>query len=138
LDSTAAEWVAEIAAQIPEQRTIQRWPKIVADAAAEYARSIAPVGGAVSRDRHPGEFRDSIKSEDAPDHDGLPAARVVSDLRQASYIEYGTARTPEHATFAKTVAHFNNVQGVSMWVGSDEMLADLPQGRDLSEYPTLD
>jgi hypothetical protein len=137
----AGEIVAEIIAKIHAGDEIRSWPRHVADAAAEYARSIAPVYGGehslatqtIRGIPQAGTFRDSIYSCDAPDYHGLPAAQVRSDLRESSYIEYGTARTPEHATFAKTAAHFNHVQGVRVWVGAE----NLPEGRDLSSYPTL-
>jgi hypothetical protein len=77
--------------------------------AAAYAQSIAPIGGAVSADPHPGQFRDSIHDEQAPDRKGLPASRVRSDDDGAAAIEFGTSRTPEHGTFAKTAEAFGGV-----------------------------
>jgi hypothetical protein len=118
----ADEIAAELLEKMRDDEELRETPRRVADAAAEYARSIAPVSPAGSHDPVPGHFRDSIHSEDAPDYHGLPAARVVSELREASFIEYGAhprgGYTPEHATFAKTVAHFEGTPGVTIYQGA--------------------
>jgi hypothetical protein len=71
-----------------------------------YAKDIAPVGGTVSDDQHPGQFRDSIVGKELPDRKGLPASQMRSDDDGAASIEFGTSRTPEHGTFAKTAIAF--------------------------------
>jgi hypothetical protein len=131
-NSTDTEIAAEIVADLTRDEEIRSLPRVVADKAAKYAKSIAPVGGTVSEDPHPGAFRDSIGSRDIPEVHGMPAAQVYSDLEAALYIEYGTSRTPEHATFAKTADHFKNVEGVELGVGADRFLEGLPAGIDTS------
>jgi hypothetical protein len=130
--SDAAEVAAVITTELDAQEALRSLPRAVADKAADYARSIAPVGGTVSEDPHPGAFRDSIGSRDIDDVGGRPAAQVFSDLDVASYIEYGTARTPEHATFAKTADHFKDVSGVELLPGGDVDMAGLSAGIDTS------
>ena len=83
--------------------------RALAAQAAEYARSIAPIGGDTGPDPHPRPFRAAIHGEAAPDRKGLPASRIRSDDDNSSYIEYGTSKTPEHGTFAKTAAAFSGV-----------------------------
>ncbi len=101
MSSSVPEVLAEIEAQVRLQQAEIRvdFSAIVGRGVA-YAHSIAPIG--VKNDPHPGQFRDSIHSEDLPDVDGLPAARILSDDENAGYIEFGTVKTPEHGTFAKT------------------------------------
>lgn len=103
--SSEAEIHAEIMAQIPTQVRDSGEARKVAREAAAYARSIAPVYQGKDTKRPAGTFRDSITDKDAPDVKGMPAAQIVSDDPAAQYIEYGTERTPEHGTFAKTRAH---------------------------------
>ena len=76
----------------------------VAQKGAAFARSIAPVGGVREPDPFAGTFRDSIHAEEiTKGRSGkLPAARIVSEDPAAVSIEYGTAKTPEHHTFADT------------------------------------
>jgi|SRR5215472_2498393 len=83
----------------------------IVEEAVTYAKSIAPVwAGQESQGRHPGTFRDSIRGERTDDKDGMPAAMLISEDEKAAFIEYGTAKTPEHGTFAKTAAHFNDLE----------------------------
>ena len=84
------------------RKEIREEVKRVAEKGAEYARSIAPVGG--TDDPFAGTFRDSIHVEEITKGRAgkLPAASIVSDDPAAVPIEYGTARTPEHGTFGKT------------------------------------
>lgn len=73
----------------------------------DYAKSIAPVyEGEPHSKVVPGGFRDSIIAEDAPDHDGLPAARVSSYSRIAHLLEFGTVKMHEFGTFGATAAAF--------------------------------
>jgi hypothetical protein len=141
----AFEIEAEILEKLHEDEEIRSWPRRVADAAADYARSIAPVYAGKEYGTQPGHFRDSITAVDAPDVGGMPAAQVRSDLREASFIEYGAhphgGTTPEHATFAKTVAHFEGTPGVEMLMGEEvhaEAFTESPFGADLSNYPILE
>lgn len=106
MGSSAADIQAEIERMIrtngaDEMREANR--KLSAEAAA-YARSIAPVGD--SSDQHAGQFRDGIHDVAIPDRKGLPASQVRSDTPGAESIEYGTSRTPEHGTFARTEEEF--------------------------------
>jgi hypothetical protein len=135
----------EITTKLEDDEKIQSWPRKVADAAAQYAKSIAPVyAGREYGGNEPGHFRDSIYATDAPDVGGMPAAQVRSDLREASFIEYGAhphgGTTPEHATFAKTVAHFENTPNVEIFWGEDvhvEAFTESPYA-DLFGTPTLE
>lgn len=96
MSSSAAEIQAAIEADLAELEEIKTGQKRVAEAGAEYAKSIAPVDT--------GTFRNSITAEEV---DGKWA--IVSDDPAASYIEYGTEYTPEHATFARTADHVDNI-----------------------------
>lgn len=109
MSSSAAEIQREIEAQLVLHREEERRAvKEKAKKVAEYARSIAPVyHGPPRPDVQPGEFRDSIINEDAPDYNGRPAARVVSHSRIAHLLEYGTSKMPALAVFARTAEHFN-------------------------------
>jgi hypothetical protein len=125
--STAAEIAAEIEILLRENPDVQTVARRVADQAAAYAKQIAPIYAeprGESGGRHPGTFRDSIHAQDRAPIDGLPAAEVVSDDRAASYIEYGTGKTPEHAVFARTAEHFGGETAVSLWVGTPEALGE--------------
>jgi hypothetical protein len=102
---SAEEIRAKLLADIRESDELHDNVDVAAQQAAAYAKSIAPVGA--TKDPHPGRFRDSIHSVVAPnDKYGLPRGRVVSDDPAASFIEFGTQYTAEHATFAQTAAHF--------------------------------
>jgi hypothetical protein len=103
--SSASEIEAAMKAKLAESQDVREQLHELAEKAADYARSIAPVGEV--RDPHPGAFRDSIEAREGNTKKGLPTAKIVSTNPAASFIEYGTARTPEHGTFIKTAAHFN-------------------------------
>ncbi|MGA8329137.1 MAG: HK97 gp10 family phage protein, partial [Mycobacterium sp.] len=60
----------------------------------DHAKQIAPV--------RTGAFRDSIRVEDHPNVDEMPAMRIVSDVEYANLIEYGTVHTPPRAVFGQT------------------------------------
>lgn len=111
--SSAAEIAAAIEAEArksPEARAeMRKGVQKEASEGVEFGKGIAPVGD--DRDPHPGQFRDSIHAEDAPDKDGLPAAKIVSDDPTASFKEWGTSRTPEHGTFAQIAAHLGATTG---------------------------
>src|ERR1700758_5825029 len=96
-NSSADEIMAEIMGKMGgEREEIRDGVRKTAEEAADYGRSIAPVyhgpfhEGVVS-----GEYRDSIQAEDAPDHDGMPAARVSSYSRIAHLLEFGTVKMHE-------------------------------------------
>jgi hypothetical protein len=111
INTTVPQIMAEIMAQLPEEE-IREQVRETAKEAAEYARTIAPVYHGESRPSAvAGEYRDSIHDEDAPDHDGMPAAMVISRSRIAHFVEYGIAGTgkfpaDEAAVFAKTAIKF--------------------------------
>jgi hypothetical protein len=130
--SDEAEVAAVIIADLEADEALRSLPRAVADKMSDYAKSIAPVGGTVSVDPHPGAFRDSIGSRDIDEVGGRPAAQVFSDLDVASFIEYGTSKTAEHATFAKTADHFKDLPGVELLVGGDVDTAGLTPGIDTS------
>lgn len=73
----------------------------LAEAAAEYWRSIAPVGDPAV-DPHSGAYRDSIHVE----QDGDKVYVVASD-NKAHWIEWGTETMDEFACRARTENHFN-------------------------------
>lgn len=105
--SNAAEIFAAIEADAREHEAgLDAENAQLANDAAEYARGIAPVGAEGVGDPHPGRFRDSIGVRGMEADNGLPARQVYSDDETASYKEFGTARTPKHATFARTAEHF--------------------------------
>lgn len=105
--SSVDDVLAEINAQVLEQRELIRGElHEFVDRGVDFAQSIAPVGGA--GDPHPGQFRDSIHGEDREDRRGLPAASIVSNLPTAGFIEFGTEKTPEHGTFAKTRSYLQD------------------------------
>lgn len=80
----------------------------LAEAMAEYAKSIAPVGTQLTGDQHPGTFRDSFYvKENGTTNEGLPRRQVGSSDPTASFKEFGTAKTPKHATMARTAEYFN-------------------------------
>jgi hypothetical protein len=111
VSSSAAEIRAEIEAKLAQSEEsraeIRHEARETAKKAAEYARGIAPVyHGPPRPDVIPGEFRDSIEVEDAPDHEGKPAARIISKSPIAHLLEYGTSKMPAAATFARTAAAF--------------------------------
>jgi hypothetical protein len=109
--STAAEILAEIRAAIATQAAPREEVRTGVDdyarEVADYARSIAPVyDGPARPDVTSGAFRDSIHAEKASDHDGMPAARVVSESPIAALLEFGTSKMEKRPTFAKTAAKF--------------------------------
>jgi hypothetical protein len=109
MTSTAADIEAEIRAQLPDEIPLAGIAEQVHAKAlevAEYARSIAPVYKGRDPRAKPGEYRDSITVEEIPEHRGLPAERVITRDWKAHWIEFGTAKWPEHAVFAQTAAHF--------------------------------
>lgn len=105
--------VAEIFADIEagmelEQEEIRAQVNETAEKVKDHARSIAPVYQGQEHGKVvPGGFRDSIIAEEAPDHDGLPAARVSSYSRIAHILEYGTVKMQEFGTFRATAAAFD-------------------------------
>lgn len=105
--------VADIFADIQagmelEEEEIREQVKDLAEKVRDYAKSIAPIyQGEPHGKVVPGGFRDSIIAEDAPDHDGLPAARVSSYSRIAHLLEFGTVKMHEFGTFGATAAAFD-------------------------------
>jgi hypothetical protein len=97
---SAAEVLAEITALAGHDPDLREQLDKTVAAGVKYAQSIAPVGN--DDDPHPGQFRDSIHSLPIPDVKGMPAGRIESDDPNGGYIEFGTDKTPEHGTFAKT------------------------------------
>ena len=77
-----------------ESAEILQYKMAVAEQAAEYARSIAPVDT--------GAYRDSIKVERRGSK-----VRVVWKDYKSHWIEYGSEHNPEYAVRAKTIEHFN-------------------------------
>jgi hypothetical protein len=109
MTSTAADIEAEIRAQLPEEIELSGVAEQVHAKAlevAEYARSIAPVYEGRDPRAKSGEYRDSIHVEEIPEHRGLPAEQVITRDFKAHWIEFGTAKWPEHAVFAQTAEHF--------------------------------
>jgi hypothetical protein len=108
MGSSAADIYAmlmEKAAKAPE---VREHVDQVVDSGVKFARGNAPVGTAAGRDPHPGQFRNSIHSDAIPDVHGMPAGRIVSDDPNAGFIEFGTERTTEHGTFAKTQVYLES------------------------------
>jgi len=115
-------------APVEGREEISRYTDDVVNRAVDYAKSIAPVWpGEESQGRQPGTFRDSIYGEvyyggeadtshpvraniGGEGGKGEPAGAIISDDPKAPFIEFGTAKTPEHGTFAKTAAHFNDLE----------------------------
>lgn len=73
----------------------------LAEEAAEYWRSIAPVGDPAV-DPHSGAYRDSIHVEQKGDK-----VYVVASDPKAHWIEYGTEHMPEYAPRQRTETQFN-------------------------------
>lgn len=99
---------------IPEVKIYaERIAHEVADDAATYAEDLAPVLKDPARAPHavPGAYRASIKVAEAPDHDGMPAYKVFTELEYARFLEYGTKYIEEFAIFAKTASHFQKIYG---------------------------
>lgn len=70
-------------------------------------RSMAPVyHGPPHGEVVPGGFRDSIVDEPAPDHDNMPAERVISRSRIAYLLEFGTKHMHEFGTFGALAAKY--------------------------------
>lgn len=78
---------------------IQAAKLALAHEAAEYWRSVSPVGG--DEDPHAGQYRDSVGVV----VDGAKV-KVGSDDDIANLIEYGSIHNPEYAPRAKTQEHF--------------------------------
>lgn len=90
LDEFLARGVKELgakAAKVSTEVTTQ-----VRDRGLELSKQVAPVGGKLTRDRHPGQLRDSLKPIE---EDG--AAKVVSDVPYGGVINRGRKRgiTPQ-------------------------------------------
>lgn len=77
----------------------------VAKKAAEYARSIAPVGDKTSKYTHPGAYRDGIIGYVAISK-GRMRARVAATDWKSHFIEYGTKKMPKDAVLRRTLDHF--------------------------------
>lgn len=73
----------------------------LAEDAAEYARSIAPVGDP-NEDPHSGAYRDNIVVEQKGNN-----VYVAFNDPKSHWIEYGTEHMPEYAIRARTEEHFN-------------------------------
>ena len=123
--SSAEEIYAEIMAGMElEREEIREGVHVEADEVRDYGRSIAPVyAGPPHKNVVPGAFRDSIVVEERPDHDGLPAARVVSHSRIAHILEFGTVTMHEFGTFANMAAHFG---GTLDDTGGGEVAVEVP------------
>lgn len=91
---------AEVAAAFAEGE-IHHAKLQLANEAADFARSITPVG--VAPDQHPGQHRDAISVQD--DGDG---PKVVFGLDTWNLVEYGSVHNQEYAVRARTEAHFNH------------------------------
>lgn len=105
-----AEIFAEIEAgvRLDDDEEIREQVNELAGKVRDRAKSNAPVyQGQAHGKVVPGGFRDSIIAEEAPDHDGLPAARVSSYSRIAHILEYGTVKMQEFGTFRATAAAFD-------------------------------
>jgi hypothetical protein len=116
---------AEIRAGVAAEREkAAKSARETAEKAVAYAQSIAPVLTDLVRAGHaatPEEFRDSIHSEKAPDVDGMPAYKLVSDVDYARFLEYGTRYMHEFGTFAQTAKHFGgDLRGGGEGSASDE------------------
>jgi len=68
--------------------------------AADYARSIAPVGSPADDDKHPGLYRDSITAEKM---ENSPGWEVVSHDNKAWWIEYGAAHMPRYGVLTRAL-----------------------------------
>lgn len=127
--SSAREIAGEITLHVHDDEPldqIRRELRAVAEDAAEYARSIAPVDE--------GDYKKSIHTEDLDDVNGLPARRVIADDYKAIWIEYGTKEpgpTPEFAVFAKTADHFGGDQRGGGFSTTAESFVDYGQNTDL-------
>jgi hypothetical protein len=85
----------------------------LAEAAAEYWRSIAPVGDA--HDPNAGKYRDSIRVE-VDENSSLKSGNqvyVLTDDPIANLIEYGSAHNPEFACRARTEDQFSGTEIVA-------------------------
>lgn len=91
---------SEVAGAFAAQGEIHHAKVALANEAADYARSIAPVG--VPPDRHPGEYRDAITVADDGQDVHVEFGSDISNL-----VEYGSVHNPEHAVRARTESHFN-------------------------------
>jgi|SRR5215472_9646219 len=102
--SSAAEIADEMFQKLSEdeqKQDLKEKLQPIVDYGVNLAKSLAPVGG--PSDPLSGTFRDSIHSKELPDRKyHMPAMAIVSDDPAAVHIEYGTSKTPEHGTFAKT------------------------------------
>lgn len=106
--SSADDIYADILAGMEgEHEEIREHVHVEGDEMKGYARSIAPVyAGPPDANVVPGAFRDSIVFEDAPDHEGMPAGRLISRSPIAHLLEFGTVHMHEFGTFAATAAAF--------------------------------
>ncbi len=73
-----------------------------AEAGAEAAKAIAPVGDAAT-DPHPGQFKASIGAVLVVNEVGLQVGRVQTTDPAGAYIEFGTSHSPPHATLRRGV-----------------------------------
>jgi hypothetical protein len=123
--SSAEEIYAEIMAGMEAEREeIKTGVHTEADEVRDYGRSIAPVySGPPHKDVVPGAYRDSIVVEEAPDHDGMPAVRVISRSRIARILEFGTVKMHEFGTFANMAAAFG---GTLDDTGEGEVAVEVP------------
>lgn len=103
--SIQAEIKAAIVGELVQEE-IRAELYIIARKVRDYAQSIAPVYDGGDPRAQPGSFKASIKAESAPDHDGMPAAKVISRSRIAHLLEFGTSKMEKRPTFAQTASHF--------------------------------
>ncbi len=85
---------AEINAYLENSPEILQGKLELAEQAAEYARSIAPVDS--------GEYRDGIKVR----RYGRTGVGVVFTAEHSNIVEYGSETTPEHAVRRRMIEHF--------------------------------
>jgi hypothetical protein len=123
--SSAEEIYGDIMAGIPAQREeIHEGVHTEADQVKDFGHSIAPVyTGPPHKDVVPGAYRDSIVVEEAPDHEGLPAVRVISRSRIARILEFGTVKMHEFGTFAAMASEFG---GTLDDTGGGEVAVEVP------------
>lgn len=87
--------------KIEDSERVDEANKELAEDARDHWKSISPV--------RTGAYRDATHVEKRPDHNDLPARRVVNDDEKAEYIEFGTGgETPTEAfaPMAETAVRF--------------------------------
>lgn len=101
IDDTDKASQSDLATKLDSDAAIIAAKLELAELAAEYWKSIAPVGDPAV-DPHSGAYRDSIHVEQNGDQ-----VYVVASDPKAHWIEFGTENMPEYAPRARTEIHFN-------------------------------